>query len=619
VKRYSDLLVKFGGPLIFVIAAVLYLPTIDFGYVLDDQIVISENKFVKKGVEGILDIMTTEGFVGYFGEERQLVAGSRYRPLSLVTFAIEEQILPGKPWLGHLTNLILYGFLGWLIFVFGTRLLPHIPRATALFPFIMALLYVLHPVHVEAVANIKGRDEVLATLCFVGALTLTFQKSWNTVLRLVLLFILALAAMLAKEYGLTLIAVLPLLMWMVQKSARKEIILHTVPLLLAAGVYSVLRINALGTFFPGTDTVIGDLMNNPFLQMTGSQKWATIFAILGRYLGLMFFPHPLTHDYYPYHIRISEWAHGGAIASIMIYAGLLFVALRSFKKDPWVLWSALLFGITLLPVSNILFPVGTFMNERFLFLPSLGFIIVISAFIDRWRSSKRSILRLLTWGVLIIMILGFAVRTLTRIPDWKSGRTLNESAIKVSSNSARINLFVGTDYYNDALVATSKGDKRKLLERSKKHLEKAVRIYPLYGSANNMLSGVCAEMFKEDRDVKRLLSCFEEVAANRPDTDYLLQFLDYLQEIGGFENDLFKFYMQTGYNRLFAEKQNFPHALRYLRRAVDIKQGDRALYQKLSEVYMNFGIHLQEHPDPNFKTSDIIESGRYFGRMAQGL
>ena len=510
-------------------------------------------------------------------------------------------------------------FIGLADLRIGELNVVHIARVTAVFPFILALLYVLHPVHVEAVANIKGRDEILATLCFVGALILPFKSSWPLVLRMVLLFALSLASCLAKEYGLTLLAILPLMMWMIQKKTWKEILMFSLPLILASLIYSILRINALGTFFPGTEVVIGDLMNNPFLQMDGSQKWATIISVLGRYLGLLIFPHPLTHDYYPYHIRIAEWTQGGAILTLIIYLGLLLLVMKMYKKDPWLLWSALFFGITLLPVSNILFPVGTFMNERFLFIPSLGFLLVLSTFLDRWRNSPIALVRISSWALLAILILGFTIRTVTRIPDWESGRTLNQSAINVSSNSARINLFVGTDYYNDALVAKRRGDKLQLLQRSKKHLEKAVRIYPLYGSANNMLTGVCAEIFKEDRDVKKLLSCFEEVAVDRPDTDYLLQFLDYLKDVGGYEEELYQFYKQTGYNRLFTEKRNFPHSLRYLRTAMEIRQGDRELYQMLNEVYLNFGVHLQEHPDPNFKTGDIIESGRYFGQKAQGM
>ena len=69
--------------IIFLLPFALYYQSTNFGYVLDDQIVVSENKFTKKGFEGIGDLLTNESMTGYFGEQKDLVEGNRYRPLSL--------------------------------------------------------------------------------------------------------------------------------------------------------------------------------------------------------------------------------------------------------------------------------------------------------------------------------------------------------------------------------------------------------------------------------------------------------------------------------------------------------------------------------------------------------
>lgn len=71
----------------------LYANTLNHGYVLDDKIVITENQFTKKGFSGIPDIMRTDAFVGFYGKEKNLVVGKRYRPLSIVTFAIELSLI----------------------------------------------------------------------------------------------------------------------------------------------------------------------------------------------------------------------------------------------------------------------------------------------------------------------------------------------------------------------------------------------------------------------------------------------------------------------------------------------------------------------------------------------
>ena len=150
----------------------LYRESIGFGYVLDDVIVLSENSFVQKGFKGIKDILSKESFTGYFGTQKDLVAGSRYRPLSIVSFAIEHEFLGNYPAASHLINILLYAFTACLIFrlfqLFNISK-PDSPWYLAL-PFIGALLFVAHPIHSEAIANIKGRDEILCLLFAIAAL-----------------------------------------------------------------------------------------------------------------------------------------------------------------------------------------------------------------------------------------------------------------------------------------------------------------------------------------------------------------------------------------------------------------------------------------------------------------
>jgi len=82
-----------------------YVQTLPYEFVLDDQIVVSENNYVKKGFKGIPLLLHSESFVGYFGEQKDLIPGARYRPLSLVTYAIEHEIFGGlNPRMNHLKS-----------------------------------------------------------------------------------------------------------------------------------------------------------------------------------------------------------------------------------------------------------------------------------------------------------------------------------------------------------------------------------------------------------------------------------------------------------------------------------------------------------------------------------
>src|SRR5262249_59969728 len=92
--------------------------------------------------------------------------GGRYRPLSIVTFAIEQQIFRGNPHVSHAVNVILYGLTGWALFAVLRLLWGGATSAgwSLGLPWVATLLFLSHPVHTEVVANIKGRDEILALL-----------------------------------------------------------------------------------------------------------------------------------------------------------------------------------------------------------------------------------------------------------------------------------------------------------------------------------------------------------------------------------------------------------------------------------------------------------------------
>ena len=235
---------KFPALLLFILSIAIYIQSVNFNYVLDDKIVLNENGLVKKGFAGIWDIFSTESMTGYFGEEKQLVAGGRYRPLSLVTFAIEHQLFGGThhkiedywikemrkvpdlanymdkiaadfsikmvffpdetsflnavkseipndtvekhkalilsesavahPRWGHIGNVLLFAFTVLLLFRVLSIIFPIKNKEWYLtLPFIATLLFALHPIHLEVVANIKGRDEIMALLGSLGAVSYT--------------------------------------------------------------------------------------------------------------------------------------------------------------------------------------------------------------------------------------------------------------------------------------------------------------------------------------------------------------------------------------------------------------------------------------------------------------
>lgn len=198
---------KWHPLVIFFLSFLLYANTLGHDFTQDDPLVITSNSFTTQGLEGISGILSKDTFYGFFGEagKDQLVAGGRYRPFSLIMFAFEYELFGANPFVGHLMNVVLYGLLGVLIYYLLISLFRNVisPERILFFAFFTSLIYIFHPVHTEAVANIKGRDEIMTMLLSASAWLILLKpgKKWFHFLLSGLIFFMA---MMSKENAITL-------------------------------------------------------------------------------------------------------------------------------------------------------------------------------------------------------------------------------------------------------------------------------------------------------------------------------------------------------------------------------------------------------------------------------
>jgi hypothetical protein len=160
---------------LFLLAMGLYIQTLSYDYVLDDTVLIVKNKFTQKGIAGIPEIVGNETFKGHFGDQKELVEGGRYRPFSQVTFAIEKTITGGNAAFSHFINVLLYAFTGIFLYRVLLLLFPQAGKQFLDVPFAATALFIVHPLHVEVIANVKGRDEIFAFLAELGILYYSFK------------------------------------------------------------------------------------------------------------------------------------------------------------------------------------------------------------------------------------------------------------------------------------------------------------------------------------------------------------------------------------------------------------------------------------------------------------
>jgi hypothetical protein len=396
------------------------------------------------------------------------------------------------------------------------------------------LFFVAHPLHVESVANIKGRDEICTFLATIFCLKYTFLWcSHQKLFQLGIIFLSYSLALFSKESAITFLVTIPMTAYFFTDAAPKVIWKATIPLLAAVLFYLLVRIQVIGYILNPDGKVITDVMNNPFYGTTFLQKTATIFYTLWMYLKLHVFPHPLTHDYYPYQIPILDWSNVWVMLSLLLHVGLGGLALWGWRSKNIYAYCAAFYLVTMSIVSNLFVSVGTFMNERFAYQASWGFCLALAYFLNQHFIQKEvKWKQIVGYAIAGAFLIGFSLKTWTRVPDWKNNITLNQSALKYSPNSARSNLFYAVDLWEKRFLPNHTtmpiAQKKVLLDSMMPYFNRSLAILPNYNSALKMLAGIASEYHKLDNDYDLLLERFYQVNRNgyEPFVETYLKYLN---------------------------------------------------------------------------------------------
>lgn len=489
--------------LLFTIACLVYANTIPNKWAVDDGIIIHQNKFVQKGVKGIPDIVKKDAFAGFYNKDINAVEGGRYRPLSQIFFALNAEFFAKETkaviteidtskvgakdlsettwfpnWL-HFLNILWYGLLCLLIYRTLVLLLTKNQKDESpknyYFAFITTLLFAVHPLHTEVVANVKGLDEILALLGSIYTLYSILKSHYantnqsKTKWGIITLISFALA-LFSKESAITFIAIIPLALYIFTDASAKAIFKLSVPLLLPVFLFLGVRQVVLNP--TNTKEIPKELLNDPFLvynlkstyeafypnadvkklksydqntlqKMPKSNELATNFYTYSIYLKLLIAPYPLTVDYYPMHIEVKSFASPVVLLSVVLHLFLLIWAVRNIRNRNWIAFGILYYFITFSIVSNFFFSIGANMAERFMFMPSLGFCLIVAIFLMKLAEIGNRKKQNLGFSR-IAFILGaiticFGTLTIKRNFDWKDNMTLFSKDVLISSNSAKIN------------------------------------------------------------------------------------------------------------------------------------------------------------------------------------
>lgn len=444
--------------LVLLVTCAVYANSLLGGFVYDDVNTVEKNSYI-----------TSFKYLGkifsepsYWGSNE---ASRSYRPVFTFCHTVVHAIFSLNPFGYHLFNVLLHLINTALIYRVVLNLTP-----SGWIAFFTALLFGIHPIHTEAVANITGGAELLSF--FLVFMLFAFQARAHTRLVFTAFATMSLfaLALLSKENAITYVGVFLVFWILFRKNPEDNPHRDSVPLLLPAAILII----TAGAYLLIRKIVFGSLQgigipayyDNLIPHLAPILSSLTALKVLGMYIAKFIFPATLSCDYsYPI---ITPFAMDlKSLAHLLIF--IVFALSPFIFRDKLYRFGVIFFLLTISIVSNLFFPIGTIMGERLLYLPSFGLtlsVVALAAAIER-RFTSRPGAKKAAAIIIGCILLALAARTVVRNQDWRNPRALYDNTINNSVPSFRA-------YVNRANIFIA----GKEYERAKNDLDKALLIYP---------------------------------------------------------------------------------------------------------------------------------------------
>jgi protein O-mannosyl-transferase len=396
------------------------------------------------------------------------MGGDGYRPLTVIAFRAEWVIGGGKPLLFHAVNVALHVVTSMAVLGLAASILP---GAGAL---LAGGLYAVHPVHVEAIANVVGQSELVVALLVVIAVWLYIGArnsgslggpGWLAIGALYL------AACFFKEHAI----VLPALLLVAELTVVNDRSPPRQRWARLRAPYLALAAVALAYLAARSRVVIGGGAGFvPFLpfqvvKFEPADRVLTAIGVVPDWFRLLLWPARLSAQYSPPFVEIAQGASVAQLPGLLLLLGLLGLTVACWRRSPATSFGIAWAVLTLLPSSNFLIPAGFIIAERTLLLPSVGAMIAIGSAVpwlyERVESSRVAQLALAALAVAVIAT--GAVHSARRNAVWRDNETLFTQSVLDAPDSYRAHHMLGQMYFE-------RGDRA----RGEQHLRRALELFP---------------------------------------------------------------------------------------------------------------------------------------------
>ena len=405
-----------------VLVSLVYAGSINGAFVWDDHYLVESNAYIR----------SWSNMANIFS--RNLSAGSGrhdtfYRPLQTLTYTLDFSFGKLAVQGYHITNIFLHAAAAlsvfWLVtLIFGERLLS----------FFTAGLFAAHPGHTEAVAYISGRADPLAALFMLASFGL-YIKYLDRPGRRYLASALALylLALLSRESSF----VLPLLFLLYHYVFKKKI--DAIGLISFVGltiVFGLWRFMVLGASIAHPEA-----LGTPLARLPG------FFTAITEYFRILIAPFDLHMEYGR---KLFSFASAKTLTGAALFFGLAYYALKNRSK-PVLCFGLLWFLGLLLPTSNVVYPMNAYMAEHWLYLPSIGFFLVLAAgLVYLYRFSAWRLAAVAMFGGLLCF---YAFLTFAQNDYWRSPAAFYTRTLRFAPQSARLYVGLGYDYKRQGDIA----------------------------------------------------------------------------------------------------------------------------------------------------------------------
>ncbi|KRT83914.1 Anaphase-promoting complex subunit 3 protein [Oryctes borbonicus] len=442
------------GTIVVLTCVVCYHNSCYCGFVFDDISAIKDNRDLRPHTP-----LVNVFFNDFWGTPMYKEQSHKsYRPLCVLTFRWNYLLWQLEPMGYHLVNMLLHSVV--CLMYFSRMCSMFLPELSS---FVAAMLFAVHPIHTEAVTGVVGRAETLSSVFFLAAFMLYCKAARSrkvTGWKYLFSSMLSVAtAMLCKEQGITVAGVcvayeifvsqrmrLPeikdliksaitvksthQLPWSSEATKRLTVLAITTICLLLA------RLQIMGSQLP-----VFTRFDNPASVAPMPARQLTYHYLISVNLWLLLFPCELCCDWTMGTIPLVESFFDPRNLStltaytflIMLVAGAVFTENR--QQSALILMSLAFLILPFLPASNLFFPVGFVVAERVLYMPSMGFCLLI-AYGWTLLAEKRS--KKLAWLAIGILVAAHGTKTYLRNWDWESEYSIFMSGLRVNQRNAKL-------------------------------------------------------------------------------------------------------------------------------------------------------------------------------------